>query len=262
MPALPALLPNLAAVTSSKMPPSQMKPGLASILPPPPPDMTAVMAAKAKIESLMQQSGAMPPASSSTAPPPNAATSEQAAKQAAIAAAVATATAMSSAGASAAAGAATSAVSPTWFTEVNLPALLSRCKYPKVADALHEMQTNRAKRRSAPPLPPIPDAILAAMAGQDLTEFDMRRELFMQEVKDLNNRHRLLTDKLGDGETVYKVPDDIWERYFSVFMIDVVEGRPKLTCSIEIIFSGCHFTIQEWKHLDQTNRLGLAIRCG
>ena len=33
-----------------------------------------------------------------------------------------------------------------------------RCKFPKVADALHELQTNRAKFRSAEPEPLPPEA--------------------------------------------------------------------------------------------------------
>ena len=41
----------------------------------------------------------------------------------------------------------------------------------------------------------------------------MRRAIFIAEVKNPNNRNRLLTDKLGDGETVYKIPDELWDRY-------------------------------------------------
>ena len=41
----------------------------------------------------------------------------------------------------------------------------------------------------------------------------MRRAIFIAEVKNPNNRNRLLTEKLGDGETVYKIPDELWDRY-------------------------------------------------
>ena len=31
----------------------------------------------------------------------------------------------------------------TWVSEYNFPAMLSRCKFPKEYDAIHELQTNR-----------------------------------------------------------------------------------------------------------------------
>ena len=56
------------------------------------------------------------------------------------------------------------------FAELTL-ILLSlslRCKFPKTVDVLHEMQTNRSKPRPCHPLPPIPDAIVAASAGNEV----------------------------------------------------------------------------------------------
>ena len=44
----------------------------------------------------------------------------------------------------------------------------------------------------------------------------------MQELKHLNNRNRLLTEKLG--QTVYKIPDELWERNFDQFQIDLLQG--------------------------------------
>ena len=50
-------------------------------------------------------------------------------------------------------------------------------------------------------------------------EFEMRRAIFIAEVKNPNNRNRLLTEKLGDGETVYKIPDELWDRYYRLAVI-------------------------------------------
>jgi hypothetical protein len=61
---------------------------------------------------------------------------------------------------------------------INHPPL--RCKFPKTVDAVHELQLNRAKKRTAMPLVPIPEAVLAASAGANLGEFELRRELFIQ----------------------------------------------------------------------------------
>ena len=94
-----------------------MKPGLASLLedmPKEPPDMSAVMAAKAKIESLMQKSGALAtPAGSTDVAGAKSASSKAAAQGAAQIAA----------GLSHLTG---GAINPTWFTEYNLPATLTR----------------------------------------------------------------------------------------------------------------------------------------
>ena len=72
-------------------------------------------------------------------------------------------------------------VNPTWVSEHNFPALLSRCMFPKTSDALHELQTNRAKKRNPMPSPPLPD--MPGMKPQEV-----RREIFMQEVKNMANR--------------------------------------------------------------------------
>ena len=48
--------------------------------------------------------------------------------------------------------------------------LPSRCKFPKTVDVLHELQTNRSKPRANHPLPPIPEAIVAASAGNEVSD--------------------------------------------------------------------------------------------
>ncbi len=42
------------------------------------------------------------------------------------------------------------------------------------------------------------------------------------ELKNPNNRHRLLSEKLG--QTVFKIPDELWERSFNQFQIDLLHG--------------------------------------
>ena len=103
---LALILPNL-----------QMKPGLASLLddmPKEPTDMSAVMAAKAKIESLMQKSGDLATPASGGSSSDAAGASSKAAAQGA---------AQIAAGLSHLTG---GAINPTWFTEYNLPAALTR----------------------------------------------------------------------------------------------------------------------------------------
>merc|ERR1719278_444488 len=86
----------------------------------------------------------------------------------------------------------------TWLSEYNFPAVLSRCKFPKTGDALHELSTNRTKKRTEPNLPPLPPEILTGSV------FDFRRDMFFTEVKNSNNRHRLLSDQMNS--MVYKIP--------------------------------------------------------
>ena len=50
--------------------------------------------------------------------------------------------------------------------------MIIRCKFPKTVDVLREMQTNRSKLRIDHPLPPIPDAIVAASAGNEVRLID------------------------------------------------------------------------------------------
>ena len=99
-----------------------MKPGLASLLddmPKEPPDMSAVMAAKAKIESLMQKSGdlATPAAGGGSS------TADATGAKSASSRAAAQGAAQIAAGLSHLTG---GAINPTWFTEYNLPATLTR----------------------------------------------------------------------------------------------------------------------------------------
>ena len=53
----------------------------------------------------------------------------------------------------------------TWISDYNFPAVLSRCKFPKTSDALHELTTNRNKNRQEPNLPPLPPEF-ASFAGK------------------------------------------------------------------------------------------------
>merc|ERR1712141_245068 len=68
----------------------------------------------------------------------------------------------------------------TWLTDYNFPAVLSRCKFPKTQDALHELNTNRNKNRTQPNLPPLPPEI------QTGSVFDFRRDMFITELKNTN----------------------------------------------------------------------------
>ena len=103
----------------------QMKPGLASLLddmPKEPPDMSAVMAAKAKIESLMQKSGDLAtPAAGGGSSAADASGAKSASSRAAAQGA-----AQIAAGLSHLTG---GAINPTWFTEYNLPATLTRLSF-------------------------------------------------------------------------------------------------------------------------------------
>jgi len=112
---------------------------------------------------------------------------------------------------------------PTWVTEHNLPAMLSRCKFPKKYDALHELQTNRSKKRQQrelPPLPQLPDG----MNPNDDPKMaaTIRMSMFTSELKNPNNRNRLLGEKLG--LTVYKIPDELWERSYLQFQVELKPG--------------------------------------
>ena len=94
------------------------------------------------------------------------------------------------------------------LTEYNLPAVLARCKFPKAYDAIHELTTNRGKKRNPAPAPEF---------GGDQTKNEARRQLVITEVKNPNNRNRLLSEKLGI--TAFKIPDELWERHFPQFQV-------------------------------------------
>ena len=110
----------------------------------------------------------------------------------------------------------------TWLSEYNFPAVLSRCKFPKTADALHDLTTNRNKRRKEPNLPPLPPEIVTG------SNFDFRRDMFITELKHTNNRNRLLSEKLDT--MVYKIPDELWERNYPLFMVELLGPNIKLEC--------------------------------
>ena len=89
--------------------------------------------------------------------------------------------------------------------------MLARCKFPKAYDAIHELTTNRGKKRNPAP---------AAEFGGDQTKVEARRQLVITEVKNPNNRNRLLSEKLGI--TAFKIPDELWERHFPQFPVIVL----------------------------------------
>jgi hypothetical protein len=59
--------------------------------------------------------------------------------------------------------------------------------------------------------------------------FDVRRDMFIAELKNSNNRHRLLTEKLN-GTGVYKIPDELWDRSFPLFNVELLGPNIKLEC--------------------------------
>jgi len=108
---------------------------------------------------------------------------------------------------------------PTYFTEYNLPCCLRRCKFPKEQDVLHELQLNKMKRRTYIP-PPLIDGLdpkLSHLAQE------AQMEQFMAEVKNYNNHDRLMTSRM-DNVLVYKIPDEVWERYFYLFQVKLFDG--------------------------------------
>jgi len=108
---------------------------------------------------------------------------------------------------------------PTYFTEYNLPCCLKRCKFPKQQDVLHELKLNKQKRRNFLP-PPLPSNLAPAFAH--LGE-EVQFEQFYTELKNPNNRDTLLTSKMKDV-MVYKLPEEIWDRYFTLFQVKIFDG--------------------------------------
>jgi len=108
---------------------------------------------------------------------------------------------------------------PTYFTEYNLPCCLRRCKFPKEQDVLHELKINKLKRRNfiPPPLLNGLDPKLSHLAK------DAQMEQFLIEVKNYNNHDRLMTNRMSEV-LVYKIPDEIWDRYFHLFQIKLMDG--------------------------------------
>lgn len=114
----------------------------------------------------------------------------------------------------------------TWVSEYNFPAMLTRCKFPKAYDAIHEMQTNRSNtKRLSTLLPPLPIEMNDVAAA-----LEFHKNMFVAELKNINNRYRLLCEKLG--LVVYKIPDELWDRYFLLFQVELkprikLEARPQ-----------------------------------
>jgi len=108
---------------------------------------------------------------------------------------------------------------PTYFTEYNLPCCLRRCKFPKEQDVIHELKINKMKRRTfqPPPLTVGLDPGLAHLARE------AEMEQLLVEIKNYNNHDRLMTSKMEEV-LVYKIPDEIWERYCHLFQIKIFDG--------------------------------------
>ena len=53
--------------------------------------------------------------------------------------------------------------------------------------------------------------------------------MFINELKNNNYTHRRLTDKLN-GKLVFEIPDDLWERYYSLFNVKLLEPNITLEC--------------------------------
>jgi hypothetical protein len=108
---------------------------------------------------------------------------------------------------------------PTFFTEYNLPCCLRRCKFPKEQDVVHELKINKMQRRSFVPPPFLAelDPKLSHLAKE------AQMEQFFIEVKNYNNHDRLMTNRM-DEVLVYKIPDEIWDRYFNLFQVKLLDG--------------------------------------
>ena len=61
------------------------------------------------------------------------------------------------------------------------------------------------------------------------SQFDVRRDMFLQELKNSNNKNRLLTDKMN-GTTVFKIPDELWDRSYPMFCVELLGPNIKLEC--------------------------------
>ena len=128
--------------------------------------------------------------------------------------------------------------SDTYFTEYNLPCCLRRCRFPKEQDVIHELKMNKMKRRTFQP-PPF-------LAGLDPKLSHLAREAqleqLLSEVRNYNNHDRLMTQRMGEV-LVYKIPEEVWERYFNLFQVKLLEGvylecRPTgYTHNNELIYS-------------------------
>ena len=53
--------------------------------------------------------------------------------------------------------------------------------------------------------------------------------MFLQELKNSNNKNRLLTDKMN-GTTVFKIPDELWDRSYPMFCVELLGKNIKLEC--------------------------------
>ena len=53
--------------------------------------------------------------------------------------------------------------------------------------------------------------------------------MFLQELKNSNNKNRLLTDKMN-GTTVFKIPDELWDRSYPMFCVELLGPNIKLEC--------------------------------
>jgi len=108
---------------------------------------------------------------------------------------------------------------PTYFSEYNLPCCLKRCKFPKEQDVLHELKINKMKRRTFQP----PSLTVGLDPNLSHLAREAELEQFFTEIKNYNNHDRLMTSRMNET-LVYKIPDEVWERYFHLFQIKVFDG--------------------------------------
>jgi len=108
---------------------------------------------------------------------------------------------------------------PTYFTEYNLPCCLKRCKFPKEQDVLHELKINKMKRRSFVP----PSISMGLDPGLAHLAREAEMEQLLIEIKNHNNHDRLMTSRMQDV-MVYKIADEVWERFCHLFQIKVFDG--------------------------------------
>ena len=107
-----------------------------------------------------------------------------------------------------------------------------------VQDVLHELKINKLKRRNFLP-PPLPNDLSNAfphlaevtnpnpyyiiLIHSTIYNKAVQMEQFYTELKNPNNRDRLLTQKMNNL-LVYKITDEIWDRYFTLFQVKIFDG--------------------------------------
>lgn len=60
-------------------------------------------------------------------------------------------------------------------------------------------------------------SLISTEGGGEYAKSESRRALIFKEIKNPNNRNRLLSEKLG--LVAFKIPDELWERHFPQFQV-------------------------------------------